>query len=153
MQLKEPRQKKILELVSRQGIETQQALAAALQAAGFGVTQATVSRDIRELNLVKELGVDGRYRYAAPVREGVRNYSERLKKIFQESVTSVACAQNLVVLKTLPGLASAACSAIDDMGASDLAGTLAGDDTAFLAMLDKAAAERLCREIEGMMRH
>lgn len=145
------RQKKILEIISQKNIETQQGLAAALNEAGFNSTQATISRDIRELGLVKELGLGGNYRYAPPGKENITNYGDRLRTIFRECVTSVACAQNMVVLKTLPGLASAACSAIDDMGVVNLMGTIAGDDTAFLAMRDTNAAERFCRDIADML--
>jgi transcriptional regulator of arginine metabolism len=113
-------------------------------------TQATISRDIKEMRLVKELTSRGTHRYAAATGE-VNNHSERLKTIFRESVTSFACAQNLVVLKTLPGLASAACSAIDGMDVRNLVGTLAGDDTAFLAMNDNDSAERFCRELESYL--
>ncbi len=144
--MKEIRQKKILELISRSDIETQGQLLDALAEAGLKSTQATISRDIKELRLVKELTHRGTYRYASPVQHD-DDHAEKLRAIFRECVTSFVCAQNIVVVKTLPGLASAACSAIDKMNLTDLAGTLAGDDTAFLAMRDNAAAEALCREM------
>ena len=144
--MKEARQKKILELISVIDIDTQNQLIDELRKAGIHSTQATISRDIKDLRLIKELTARGTYRYAAPA--GVEaDHSEKLKKIFRESVTDYVCAQNIVVIKTLPGLASAACSAIDKLDLKDMAGTLAGDDTAFIAMRDKDAAEKLCREI------
>ena len=149
--MKRYRQEKILELIAAQDIETQHALAEALNAVGYPSTQATISRDIRELNLAKELSPDGVYRYIAPKKGTGTEYAERLRTIFKESVTNVAVAQNLVVLQTLPGLASAACSAIDSMNFPGLVGTLAGDDTAFLAMDDGRAAEQLKLEIASML--
>ena len=149
--MKISRQNKILEIISAGDVETQHQLMEALSGAGFNSTQATVSRDIKELRLVKELSPDGRYRYVAAGREEILDYDRRLKKIFRESVTSYAVAQNIIVIKTLPGLASAACAALDTMNIPKLAGTLAGDDTAFLAMVDNEAARIFCDEIEHML--
>jgi len=148
--VKTRRQEKILEIIAQRDIETQQMLADALREAGFSSTQATISRDIRDLSLVKEMSEDGVYRYVVAVREGA--YGAKLRTIFRESVDVVACAQNLVVLKTLPGLASAACSALDSMGIPGLVGSIAGDDTAFLAMRDSASAERLRVDISDMLK-
>ena len=145
--MKNARQKVILEIIAREDIETQNQLIDALHAAGVKSTQATISRDIKDLRLIKELTSKGTYRYVAPANE-VANHSERLQTIFKECVTSIACAQNIVVIKTLPGLAPAACSAIDRMNIKNLAGTLAGDDTAFIAMHDNESALRLCEEVE-----
>jgi transcriptional regulator of arginine metabolism len=149
--MKSARQAKILEIIAQQDIETQHQLMEALRAHGVKSTQATVSRDIKELRLVKELSGSGRYRYVAVGRDELVDYESRLRKIFRESVTSYAVAQNIIVIKTLPGLANGACSALDGMNIHDLVGTLAGDDTAFLAMRDNAAAERFCHEIEEML--
>lgn len=145
--MKNARQKVILEIIAREDIETQNQLIDALHAAGVKSTQATISRDIKDLRLIKELTSKGTYRYVAPASE-VADHSERLQTIFKECVTSIACAQNIVVIKTLPGLAPAACSAIDRMNIKNLAGTLAGDDTAFIAMHDNESALRLCEEVE-----
>ena len=149
--MKTSRQNKILEIISSQDIETQHQLMEALREHGVKSTQATVSRDIKELRLIKELSPTGRYRYVAVGRDDMGDYDQRLRKIFRESVTSYAVAQNIIVIKTLPGLANAACSTLDGMNIHDLVGTLAGDDTAFLAMRDNAAAERFCHEIEEML--
>lgn len=149
--MKNARQAKILEIIAQKNIDTQNKLLEALQEAGVKSTQATVSRDIKDLHLVKELTADGNYCYAAGRNEDLNDFDQRLKKIFRESVKSYAVAQNLIVLKTLPGLANAACSTLDGMNVPHLVGTLAGDDTAFLAMADKEAAEHFCHEIETML--
>ncbi len=145
--MKNARQKAILDIIANNDIETQNHLIEALHAAGVKSTQATISRDIKDLRLIKELTPRGTYRYVAPSSE-VANHSERLQTIFRECITSIVCAQNIVVIKTLPGLASAACSAIDRMNHKDVAGTLAGDDTAFIAMHDNESAILLCKEVD-----
>lgn len=150
--MKSYRQEKILEIITTQEIETQNQLIDALAKEGVASTQATLSRDIRELRLVKELGANGKHKYVSPSEGGVMNYAERLRTIFRESVTSLACAQNIVVMKTLPGMANAACSAIDSMSIRTIVGSLAGDDTAFLVMSDSQAAEVFCAEIKTMLR-
>ncbi len=149
--MKSARQEKILEIIAKHDIETQNQLIEALESEGVKSTQATLSRDIRDLHLVKEMSPSGVYRYVAGAKDSFSNYDNRLRKIFRESVVDYAVAQNIVVLKTLPGLASAACSAIDSMKINGLVGTLAGDDTAFLAMKDNSFAELLCREIESLL--
>lgn len=149
--VKNKRQKAILKIIQTQEIETQNQLIEALNAAGVKSTQATVSRDIKELHLIKELTPQGKYRYVVGQKQDLQNYAARLKTIFKESVTSFDCAQNIVVIKTLPGLAMAACSAIDSMNIKNLVGSIAGDDTAFLAMTDAAAAQEFCAEIESML--
>jgi transcriptional regulator of arginine metabolism len=149
--MKSARQNKIIEIITRRDVETQHQLMEQLRSQGIKSTQATVSRDIKELRLVKELSPEGRYRYAQANRDDGTDFEQRLKKIFRESVTSFAIAQNIIVIKTLPGLASAACSTLDSMEIANLVGTLAGDDTAFLAMRDNESAEQLCRVIEAML--
>lgn len=149
--MKSARHEKIQEIIENQNIETQHALADALKEAGFVSTQATISRDIRELGLTKEQTTDGSYRYRVPQGGVIAGYNERLRTIFKESVTQVAVAQNIVVLRTLPGLAPAACSAIDAMGCVGLVGTIAGDDTAFLAMADTELAEQFRVQISAML--
>ena len=146
--MKEGRQKIILDIISKNDVETQNDLIELLREAGLKSTQATISRDIKELRLVKELSPRGTYRYVAASGE-ISNHSERLRTIFHESVTSCVRAQNIVVIKTLPGLASAAASAIDRMNIRSLAGSIAGDDTALLVLHDNESAEKLLREIES----
>ena len=118
------RQSVIMEIISERDIETQNQLMEALAERGVKSTQATLSRDIRDMRLVKELGPKG--------------------------VVSYDLAQNILVIKTLPGLANGACSALDGMEIDGLVGTLAGDDTAFLAMKDNASALNLYKEIDQL---
>ena len=149
--MKSARQEKIIEIISSRDVETQSQLIEELSACGIRSTQATLSRDIKELRLVKELTSDGKYRYVAASRDEFTDYDLRLKKIFRECVTTYATAQNLLVIKTLPGLAPAACAALDGMEIDGLIGTLAGDDTAFLAMRDVVSAEAFENEIEKLL--
>lgn len=149
--MKSSRQEKILEIITSKDVETQSQLIEELLLCGVKSTQATLSRDIKELRLVKELSSAGKYRYVAASHEEMTDYDQRLKKIFRESVTSYALAQNLLIIKTLPGLASAACAALDSMDIEGLVGTLAGDDTAFIAMKDSEAAVSFEREIEKFL--
>ena len=149
--MKTERHRKILELISDNAVTTQEELMAMLSDAGFRVTQATVSRDIKELHLIKELTSYGTYKYVVSGRKTSLNFAGRLRTIFKEGVTSFDRAQNIVVLKTMPGLASAACAAIDGMEISGLVGSLAGDDTALLIMRDNEKAASFCEEIHTML--
>lgn len=146
--MKPGRQNAILEIISEKDIETQNQLMQELAARGVKSTQATLSRDIKDMRLVKELGPSGNYRYVVAAKTETDDLDMRLKKILRESLVSYDVAQNLLVIRTLPGLASAACSAFDSMEIENLVGTLAGDDTAFLAMRDKESAVKLYHEIE-----
>ena len=110
--------------------ETQEQLLERLQAKGIKSTQATISRDIKELHLIKEPAGQGKYRYAVSAHRTKLNFADKLRTIFRESVLTVDNAQNIVVIKTLPGLANAAGSAVDGMDVPYLVGSLAGDDTA-----------------------
>ena len=140
-----------MEIISTTNVETQEQLLAALQDAGFTGTQATISRDIKELRIVKELTSLGTYRYTTSSRELPGTFSNRLNTIFQHSVTSFDYAQNMVVIHTMPGLASAAASAVDAMNLSVVLGTLAGDDTVFIVMRDANAAAAFCGEIKSLL--
>ena len=115
-------------------------------------TQATISRDIKQLHLVKEPVGRGKYRYAVSIHRNSLNVADKLRTIFRESITSIDCAQNIVVLKTMAGLASAAAAAIDSMNVTYMVGSLAGDDTAFLVMRDAESAEIFCEEIREMLK-
>ena len=149
--MKKDRQIAILQIIASTDVETQNQLIEELAKVGVESTQATVSRDIKDLHLIKELTPRGSYRYVAGSRPDTQGHASRLKAIFKESVTSYANAQNIVVIKTLPGLAPAACSAIDGMGIKSIIGSIAGDDTGFIAMSDNESAERFCKEIEVMI--
>lgn len=149
--MKVKRQEKILELISSRNIETQEQLLQLLQAAGFESTQATVSRDIKEMRIVKELTPMGTYRYTVGNRPTSGVFSERLNTIFKESVVSFDHAQNIVVIHTISGLASAAATTIDTMKSSLILGTLAGDDTVVCIMRDANSAAAFCDEIKNLM--
>lgn len=149
--MKSQRQAKIVEIVSTRDVETQEQLLEALQDAGFYSTQATISRDIKELRIVKELTKLGTYRYRAATAEVTGSFSARLNAIFRECVTGFDYAQNMVVVHTIPGLANAAASALDAMNFSVVLGTLAGDDTVFVVMRDSNAAAAFCGEIKNIL--
>jgi len=148
--VKSQRQAKILEIISTINVETQEQLLQELEVAGFRSTQATISRDIKELRIVKELTTLGTYRYTTAVKEVPNSFSNRLNTIFRECVTRYDYAQNLVVIHTLPGLAGAAASAIDSMNMSVVVGTLAGDDTVLVVMRDSNTAAQFCGEISNL---
>lgn len=149
--MKTQRQAKIMEIISTKDIETQDQLLQALQEAGFYSTQATISRDIKELRVVKELTSFGTYRYTTSSKEGTHTFSARLNTIFRECTTGFDYAGNIIVVKTMPGLASAAASAIDGMNMSVVVGTLAGDDTVMIVMRDTNAAAAFCGEIKSLL--
>ena len=104
--MKEKRQRAILDIIANHMIETQEQLLAELKERGFRCTQATISRDMKELQLIKELTPTGSYRYAVSIHQNRRDFNDRLRNVFREGVTSVDLAQNIIVLKTMPGLAS-----------------------------------------------
>ena len=149
--MKSQRQAKIMEIISTRNIETQEQLLEALQNEGFRGTQATISRDIKELRIVKELTSLGTYRYTTPTKEVSGSFSSRMNTIFKECVIGFDYAQNIVIVRTLPGLASAAGSAIDSMNLSIVVGSLAGDDTVMIVMRDNNAAAAFCGEIKNLI--
>ena len=149
--MKNDRQSMILEIISQENIETQEQLLARLQERGISSTQATISRDIKQMHLIKEPVGQGVYKYAVSGNRTKLNFAEKLRTIFRESITSIAYAQNIVVLKTMPGLASAACSALDNMDITYMVGSLAGDDPAFLLMQDTESAAAFGEEIKEML--
>ena len=149
--MKLDRQNVIMEIITKQDIETQNHLLEALAARGVKSTQATLSRDIRDMRLIKELGPNGNYRYVMAASQDSTDLDARLKKIFKECVLSYDLAQNILVIKTLPGLAQAAGSTLDGMDIPGLVGTIAGDDTAFLALKDPDAAVKLYHELEQLL--
>ena len=148
--MKRARQAEILNIIQAVDVETQEQLLDELKARGFSATQATISRDIKELRLVKELSGGG-YRYASSERKGLADSDARQRNIFKEGVTSVDRAQNIVVVRTMPGLASAACSALDSMSIPGMVGSLAGDDTGILIMRDSASAQKFVSEIHKLL--
>ncbi|WP_312698906.1 arginine repressor [Sedimentibacter sp.] len=145
------RQTKILELISKKEIETQEELADGLKAMGIDVTQATISRDIKELRLVKVMSKNGKYKYAT-IGQSQEGITDRLNKIFENSVVSIDNAMNIIVLKTIPGAAQICASAIDYMGVDDIVGTLAGDDTVFVAIRTMDDIENVLEEFKKNIR-
>ena len=137
----------ILEIIAEAEIETQGQLQSELEKRGIHSTQATLSRDIRELRLVKDVTPDGNYRYTAADADAESDASRRMQEIFREGCISFDHALHTVVIKTLPGLASAVCGAVDAMYDDNILGTVAGDDTGILIMRNAASAERLCVQL------
>ena len=150
--MKNDRQNQLLQIITEESIETQEQLLERLQARGIKSTQATISRDIKELHLIKEPAGQGRYRYAVSAHRTKLNFADRLRTIFKESVLSADYAQNLVVLKTMPGLAQGAASALDSMDINDMVGCLAGDDTVMVVMRDTESAADVTIELKEMLR-
>ena len=145
------RQTKILELISKREVETQEELAEGLKVMGIDVTQATISRDIKELRLVKIMSKNGKYKYAT-IGQSQEGITDRLYKIFENSVVSIDNAMNVVVIKTIPGAAQICASAIDYMGVDEIVGTLAGDDTVFVAIRSLEAVEYVLQEFKKNIR-
>ena len=150
--MKNDRQNHLLQIISEENIETQEQLLERLQSRGIKSTQATISRDIKELHLIKEPAGQGRYRYAVSTHRTKLNFADRLRTIFRESLLSVDYAQNIVVIKTMPGLAHGAASALDGMTISEMVGTLAGDDTVMIVMRNTESAAAFVAEIKEMLR-
>ena len=119
---------------------------------GNTCTQATSSRDIKQLHRIKETVGRGKYRYAISIHRNSLNVADKLRTIFRESITSIDYAENIVVIKTMAGLASAAAAAIDGMHITYMVGSLAGDDTALLVMRDKESAAVFAEEIKDMLK-
>lgn len=150
--MKNQRQEYLLQIIAEETVETQEQLLERLQERGIRSTQATISRDIKELHLIKEPVGQGRYRYAVSAHRTKLNFADRLRTIFREGLLSVDYAQNLVVIKTMPGLANGAAAALDGMEVPYLVGSLAGDDTVLLVLRDNAAAAEFADEIKEMLR-
>lgn len=149
--MKAKRQGEILSIIASVIVETQEQLLEELRQRGITATQATISRDIKELHLVKELTGKGNYRYALSEKKGAVNITGRLQTIFREGAVSYDYAQNLVVVKTMPGLGSAAGAALDGMDIPDLVGSLAGDDTVLLVLRTTESAQNFCATIREML--
>ena len=150
--MKFKRQAAILDIISTCEVKTQEELSAHLKERGFNATQATISRDIKELRLIKVASHSGGYQYSTPEQGTGSAHLTRLKNIFRECVVKVDRAQNLVVLKTLVGMANAAAAAIDAMKIDEIVGTLAGDDTIFILMKTTEEAHEMVDAIRDMLK-
>ena len=149
--MKTLRQMAILDIIAKQDVETQEELAEALRARGIQVTQATVSRDIKELRLLKVLTPSGSYKYAT-ADKAENGLSERFIRMLAESLLSVAASNNLIVVKTLSGSANVAAEALDSLHWPEILGTLAGDNTILLIIRSEAEAPDVVRRIQEMIK-
>ena len=148
--MKNRRQMAMIEIIQEKPVQTQEELAKELIARGFQVTQATVSRDIKKLRLIKTTNIDGISCYALNTPSN-QNVTDRHIRIFVEAVLSVQVAGNLVVIKTMPGSANAACETIDSLNWPEIIGTIAGDNTLFLAAESEASARALVERFEEIL--
>lgn len=146
--MKVKRQSKIVELIKEHEIETQEQLAEMLNAEGFNVTQATISRDMRELKVTKVASAGGSQKYAVLDSSDIQ-VSERLGRVFRDGVISMDYAQNIIVIKTLNGMAMAVAAALDSMGNNEVMGTIAGDDTIFCVVKTEQKAIRLIERLRN----
>ena len=148
--MKTRRHAKILDLIKEHDIDTQDELLRCLRENGFDVTQATVSRDIKELRLVKTLSSKGKYRYSTG-RDNARSISSKFYSLFSDSVVSVETAQNLIVIKCLTGMAQAVCAAMDTLNFSGVVGTLAGEDTILVVCKSNELADERQEEFKKLI--
>lgn len=149
--MKFQRQAAIVDLISKHEIKTQEELSERLRDIGFSTTQATISRDIKEMRLIKVSSISGGYKYSTPSMSSDAAHMPRLKNIFRECVLHVDTAQNIVVVRTLVGMGNAAAAAIDAMKITDIVGTLAGDDTMFIAMRNNEDAMKFADIVTQML--
>lgn len=149
--MKNERQEKILAIIAASAIETQEQLIDSLRKEGSPALQATISRDIKQLHLIKEPTGNGSYRYAVSTQKMRLNLADRLQTILRESIVSVDCAQNLVLIKTMAASAPRPARRLT-VDISAKVGTVAGDDTVLIVMRENESAAELCSEIEDMQR-
>ncbi len=151
--MKSARHQAILDLIEKHPIDRQEELLTHLRQAGFDVTQATVSRDIRDLQLVKVADADGRYRYMPAAASGKVTHSpSRFEMIFRESVLRVDYAGHMVLVKCFSGMANAACEVFDAKQWNQVVGTLSGDDTFFILMRTEESAAEICKTLQQYAR-
>ena len=148
--MKSKRHSKIIEIINQKAIETQEELAEELKNLGFDVTQATVSRDIKSLKLIKTQDSRGKYKYSIMKNE-TNDIIDKLTSILKNTVNSAEGINNMVVVKTLNGSANAAAEAIDSLGLGEIAGTIAGDNTIFILLRNNEKAEELVKSIQKMI--
>lgn len=149
--MKAQRHAKIIEIIQNNTIETQEELTTLLKSSGFDTTQATVSRDIKELKLVKVPDSNGFYKYAVKTYGSEIKVSAKFKTILEETVLRIDVSTSIVVIKTFPGMAQAAASAIDNMNWEEIVGTIAGDDTIFVALRTTDDALLFCEKIKELL--
>lgn len=145
------RQKKIQQIIAALPIETQQELAEELRLTGLSVTQATVSRDIKELGLIKVPTGNNNSKYSLPERVSPTNVLERARRIFRENVTSFDDSENIVLIRTVPGAAMVVASGIDGLGWTEVLGSVAGDDTILIVVKPKDAVPGLMNKLAELL--
>jgi transcriptional regulator of arginine metabolism len=145
------RHARIKDIIENNVVETQEDLAAALKQQHIEVTQATVSRDIKELMLIKVPTGDGRYRYAYPAEKDTAFSKSRMARMFQDSVVGMDYSENIIVIKTLPGTANAVAWTLDHAKWSEVIGTVAGDDNIFVVVKPKEATASIMKRLETML--
>ena len=148
--MKNRRQKAILDMVETKKVRTQDDIAAELKNLGIEVTQATISRDIKQLRLLKVIDAEGRQRYALR-KDAAEEMTERQMRIFSDTVLSIEYAQNMVVIKTIAGSASAAAEALDTLQCQEVLGSIAGDNTIFLVTRDEASSREVKDRLSGYL--
>lgn len=148
--LRSARHAKILEIISHKEIETQEELCAELNAMNFVVTQATISRDIRDLHLFKVAGIDKKYKYAY-INDGEAEISPKMKSLFRDCVTGISAAQNLVVVKTLSGNGGNAGAVVDKLNYDEVVGSVGGDDTLLIVCKDTESANAVVEKITAFL--
>lgn len=149
--MKSGRHARILDIIAEKPIETQDELLTILKSEGYKATQATISRDIKDLRLVKTLGSDGKYRYVT-AEINTTNMQSGFSSLFSTAVLSVDRAENIVVIKTLSGMAQAICTSLDSINYASVVGTIAGDDTIFIACRTKELASGLADELKKLIK-
>lgn len=148
--MKAIRHARIKDIIENTVIETQEDLADALRKQSIEVTQATVSRDIKELMLIKIPTGDGRYRYAYPLEKNMLFSKNRMARMFQDSVIGINSSDNIIVIKTLPGTANAVASTLDYAKWPEVIGTVAGDDNIFVVVKPASAVAEIIKRMEAL---
>lgn len=150
--MKSVRHAVIKNIIEHDVIETQEDLAEALRQKRIKVTQATVSRDIKEMMLIKVPTGDGRYRYASPMQNTILFTEDRMQRLFQDTVTECDYSENIIVIKTLPGGANTVASALDHAKWPEVLGTVAGDDNIFVIIKPKEKTEEIMKKLQSYLR-
>lgn len=149
--MKARRQMKILEIIRERPVETQEELARELRKLGISVTQATISRDIKDLNLIKVPTGDGRQRYAFPQDQVMAAHTERLRRVLRESVLDLDVSENLIVVKCLSGTAPAVGEALDNLRWHEIVGTVAGDNTVLVVVRGRERAQSIMERLRQLI--
>ena len=148
--MKNRRHQKIREIIENKNIETQFQLTDELRKHGFNVTQATISRDIKELGLIKVVAGENTFRYSFPSGVVLGNNFDRAKRMFRDNVLKINFSENIIVIRTLPGIASGVASCVDGLGWPELVGSVAGDDTVFVAVRDKKDIQAVMERLQAL---